>query len=651
MKRSFLESVLRGAEALAARDPVGTLPDRELVMRFAANRDSAAFAMLVRRHGPLVWGVCRNLLTSDADAEDAFQATFLALVRSAGTIQRTEALGGWLHGVAYRVALKARRSAARRKTRESKAAVGEADSPVPDTAWDDLQAAVHEEVCKLPDKLRLPFVLCSLQGRPQKDAAKELGWTIGTFSGRLSEARRKLLDRLARRGVPVGVAVGAAVLGGVAGGASVPTGLFANVLSAAAAPDAVSPSILSLARGVTHVYLTRTKLLAASVVLVGLLTTGIGAKVLSRADAQQPPRKAEPEPVNRAIDFLRSKQLEYRFVPVEKPLTTADLQKVLAVADEEGWAYCGSQELVNEKTGKLMPHMVFKHQRWTALAKDEIGLSRLALDAAAEEAKAKELAARKKAEIDFLNARDQAAAEAERAAALKSAEVEALRKQEKALLEQAAAAEKAALQNLRKTKEEEAEKEILARRQLADRERQLADLQARYEALVQKMEAELKTKAATSGKTGDLLPPEKLVTVEVKLKNVEGIVAAQALGKLLPSAKIVAEVRKDAITLIGPSKQIDEVRELIQKSIDVKAGGAFDTNKGKDKETQLVVIPLKTVKASEVAKVVGEVIGKSNGKVTSDDNTNSLLIAATPEVIDQIKKLLVELDSKSGRPK
>src|SRR5215208_5254241 len=167
----FLEHVLRGAEALAARDSVGTLPDAELLRRFAAERDQAAFAVLVRRHGPLVWGVCRNLLPRDADAEDAFQATFLALIRSAGSIRRTEALGGWLHGVAYRVALKARRAAARRRKREHAAAVPEPSSPVPDAAWDDLQAAVHEEVCQLPDRLRLPFVLCGLQGRPQTEAA------------------------------------------------------------------------------------------------------------------------------------------------------------------------------------------------------------------------------------------------------------------------------------------------------------------------------------------------------------------------------------------------------------------------------------------------------------------------------------------------
>ncbi|HJZ93529.1 MAG TPA: sigma-70 family RNA polymerase sigma factor, partial [Gemmataceae bacterium] len=218
MRTSFLDSVLRGAEALAGRNGVGTLADPDLLRQFAADRDEAAFAVLVRRHGPLVWGVCRNLLPTDADAEDAFQATFVALVRSAGTIRRTEALGAWLHGVAYRVAMKARRGAARRKRREAAAAVPEPDTPVSDATWDELQAAVHEEVCRLPEKLRLPFILCGLQGRPQRDAAELLGWKLGTVSGRLTLARQRLLDRLARRGVPVGMAAGATVLGITASG-------------------------------------------------------------------------------------------------------------------------------------------------------------------------------------------------------------------------------------------------------------------------------------------------------------------------------------------------------------------------------------------------------------------------------------------------
>jgi RNA polymerase sigma factor (sigma-70 family) len=342
---------LRGAEALAARDPVGTLPDPELLRRFAANRDPNAFAVLVRRHGPLVWGVCRNMLAADADAEDAFQATFLALVRSAGTIRRTDALGGWLHGVAYRVAMKARRAAVRRRQRETFAAIPEPDSPVSDAAWDELQAAVHEEVCKLPEKLRMPFVLCGLQGRPQKDAAKQLGWPIGTLSARLTLARQRLLDRLARRGVPVSVAAGAAVLGATSGTAAVPQSIAMKAMAVASSPDSVSPVVTTLARGVTHMYLTRTKMLVAGVVVAGLLTTGIGSRLMSSAGAQAPnKRDAEAEQIRRALEFIKASQAphdrwEYKFVAVKSTLDAAELQKMLGNYDREGWEYCGSQNL------------------------------------------------------------------------------------------------------------------------------------------------------------------------------------------------------------------------------------------------------------------------------------------------------------------
>src|SRR5262249_4037254 len=166
-----------------------------------------------------------------------------------------------------------RPTAASRKKREIIAAVPEPDAPIPDAAWDALQAAVHEEVCRLPEKLRLPFVLCGLQGRQQKDVAKQLGWKVGTLSGRLSQARQRLLDRLARRGVPVGMAVGAAVLGMTSGNAAVPLVISSKAMAAAANPDAVSPIVTSLARGVTSMYLTRTKMLIAGVLLAGALST------------------------------------------------------------------------------------------------------------------------------------------------------------------------------------------------------------------------------------------------------------------------------------------------------------------------------------------------------------------------------------------
>ena len=685
MKRSFLDSVLRGAEALAARDSVGTLPDPDLVRRFAAGRDPAAFAVLVRRHGPLVWGVCRNLLPADADAEDAFQATFLALVRSAGGIRRTESLAGWLHGVAYRVALKARRAAARRKKREVVAAVPEPTSPVPDAAWDELQAAVHEEVCKLPEKLRLPFVLCGLQGRSQKEAAAVLGWKAGTVSGRLSEARRRLLDRLARRGVPVGVAVGAAVLGGVAGRAAVPSPLSVKVLSLPGSPAGVSQTVLSLARGVTPMYLTRTKLLAAGVVLVGVLTTGVG--VLSPADAQAPPDKNYGDALRKYYDALRSHEApkdrwEYRFIPVEKPLTTADLGKVLAGADQEGWNYCGSQDLAEERTGKILPHMVFKRPRAGGVADED----RARREAAAQRATAleKERAAlleqlkvqdseltKRKAEaeralLDASRARkladDQAASEqAARAAAAtheRDAALKAARDQEAKTLdlikrarqqEADAQHERAAAEKALKMAEERAQ---------ADRARQqeLDAMKAKYEETIRRLEAELKAKSAGEkgpppgasdpfSSTARGPGPNDTITAVVKLRHLDGKSVAAGLAKVLPDAKIVAEVSPDSIILKGPAKLVMEGREIILSKLDVPAAGAEDS------KPDVAMIQLRYAKAGDVAKMLNKIGVAKPVRITSDDAANSLFVAAPPEEMVKVKKLVQDLDKPTGPAK
>src|SRR5262245_30235474 len=186
--------------------------DSELVRRFVARQDQGAFGALVQRHGPLVWRVCRAVLGHEQDAEDAFQATFVVLAQKAASLRDAHALPAWLHGVAAQVARKARRSADRRRAREDRARDRPPPAPIPESAWRELQSALDEEVQRLPEKLRVAFVLCFLEGRSQADLARDLGCRTGTVSARLSQARKQLLARLSRRGVSLSAALTAAVL-------------------------------------------------------------------------------------------------------------------------------------------------------------------------------------------------------------------------------------------------------------------------------------------------------------------------------------------------------------------------------------------------------------------------------------------------------
>jgi RNA polymerase sigma factor (sigma-70 family) len=284
MNRNLLQTVLRQAEAFAA--PGDVADDADLLARFSTTKDEAAFAELVRRHGPMVWSVCRQLLPNPADAEDAFQATFLALVRSAKSVRSAAALGAWLHGVAVRVAAKVKRSAVRRRQRETKVARNEALGPQSQGfAWADLLAAVHEEVRQLPDALRTAFVLCDLEGVRQPDAAARLGWKLGTLSGRLTKARQQLLDRLARRGIAAASAAALVGLGAAVAGAAVPSELVGKLMALVAAPATVPSALLNLAVEVSPVW-NKTKLLAAALLVAGGLSFGVGAGLLSNADAQ-----------------------------------------------------------------------------------------------------------------------------------------------------------------------------------------------------------------------------------------------------------------------------------------------------------------------------------------------------------------------------
>src|SRR5947208_2527963 len=171
---------LRRAAFLRDGEGVG---DAYLLDCFISRRDEAAFEAIVRRHGPMVMGVCRRVLRDQHDAEDAFQATFLVLARKAAAIVARELLAGWLYGVAFNTSLKARAAAARRRGRERP--VTELPDPPapPESPWHDLWPVLDQELSSLPEWYRVPIVLCDLEGKTRKEAARQLGWPEGTLSG------------------------------------------------------------------------------------------------------------------------------------------------------------------------------------------------------------------------------------------------------------------------------------------------------------------------------------------------------------------------------------------------------------------------------------------------------------------------------------
>jgi RNA polymerase sigma factor (sigma-70 family) len=188
------------------------LSDGQLLTRFIASRDEASFTTLVRRHGPMVLGVCRRVLRDFHDAEDAFQATFLVLARKAPSVLRRESVGSWLYGTAYRTALEANATIARRRCRER----GMHNVPHPEVApaeAQDWRPVLDRELNLLPEKYRSAIVLCDLEGRTRREASRQLGVTEGTLSSRLARGRALLAKRLTKCGVALSGSALAATLG------------------------------------------------------------------------------------------------------------------------------------------------------------------------------------------------------------------------------------------------------------------------------------------------------------------------------------------------------------------------------------------------------------------------------------------------------
>jgi RNA polymerase sigma factor (sigma-70 family) len=286
---------------MMGRQPVASaVSDAELLDRFVSRSDESAFAALMARHGPMVLGVCRRSLHHAQDAEDAFQATFLILVRKAAYIGRRELLGSWLFGVARRVAARARVVAARRRAREATDRERVAMTMREPARSMDLSEAIDEEVRRLPAKYRGPVVLCYLSGRTNEEAAGELRCPVNTIKTRLARARDMLRVRLTRRGAALSSTAIVAAFSAEIQAAPLPPVLFDSTLKAAtffaagkgAVGGFVSAQAGELAKGVLHTMLMTTMKTAAALVLVlaviiggaGVLTYHLSAK---EADAKK----------------------------------------------------------------------------------------------------------------------------------------------------------------------------------------------------------------------------------------------------------------------------------------------------------------------------------------------------------------------------
>jgi RNA polymerase sigma factor (sigma-70 family) len=304
--------------------------DADLLTRFARRRDEDAFAALVARHGALVWNVCRRVVGGADAAEDCFQAVFLVLARRAASLSRPAAVASWLYGVAVRVARRARQTAlAGRQAPPGLEPAAPRSDPLDELTARELLLTLDEEVQRLPEVYRLPVILCCLEGLSQEEAARRLGCTSGSIKGRLERGRRRLRDRLGRRGVALAAALGVLE----ASRCVAPAGLMERAAVAArvaTAPGDVglaSPGAQTLAEGVLRAMATtKLKGIAAVVLAVGLLGVGTGALAfrLGTGEAAPPVKPADQPPQKKAPAAGQPKR------PVAQA-TDEDAAKILAV--------------------------------------------------------------------------------------------------------------------------------------------------------------------------------------------------------------------------------------------------------------------------------------------------------------------------------
>jgi RNA polymerase sigma factor (sigma-70 family) len=315
--------ILQSIRRLVEDESVRQLSDQHLLRQFRDHRDEAAFGTLLRRHGPMILDVCRGVFGNEADAEDVFQATFLVLARKAASIRKSESVGSWLHGVAYRMALKARAQSATRLKNEARVLVRAVSEP-DDLSWRETQEILHEELSGLAARYRVPLVACYLEGKTQDKAAAQLGVARSTLKERLERGRSLLRARLVRRGLGPAAVLLAAAWPCATASACLPPALASSTMQAAslyaagqtAAGGVVSAKVAALAEGMLRSMLhTKTKIAAAVVLLA--VGSFIGLGLTWGADQRDPKEKTSPKPSTERT--LRLPDSPYHYAEIELP--------------------------------------------------------------------------------------------------------------------------------------------------------------------------------------------------------------------------------------------------------------------------------------------------------------------------------------------
>ena len=305
MDEQRLHTVVANLRRVAGGPAPDGSTDQDLLQQFIASGDENAFALLLKRHGPMVRAVCRRLLHQASDIDDAFQTVFLILACRARSIQQRQSLAGWLHGVAYHTAQRACRDAIRRRRHEQQVMPGCSIDPAQEAAWQDVCLVLDQELARLPEKQRAALVLCHLQGHTCEEAARQLGQSLRTLERRLEQGRAQLRQQLTRRGLTLS----AALLPIQISGELLPSALTTLTVSAAplaaagtlTASGLIRTEVITLLKGMLNAMLrNKLQFVLVAILSVGLLGTAAGVLLVSArartAEETKVPARVDPKP-------------------------------------------------------------------------------------------------------------------------------------------------------------------------------------------------------------------------------------------------------------------------------------------------------------------------------------------------------------------